>query len=82
MCSIKAIGAKTMLRYSQTRLLVSSMAESVRFYRDTLGLPIAFGGENDVYSDFSLGEGITLGLFGRTHMAASINAELHGRSSG
>jgi catechol 2,3-dioxygenase-like lactoylglutathione lyase family enzyme len=63
-----------MLNYSQTRLMVSNMAECVRFYRDTLGLTLGFGGEDDIYSDFSLGNGVSLALFDSKLMAEAINA--------
>jgi len=37
--------------YTHTRLLVTDMAASVRFYRDILGFKVNVGGENDVYTD-------------------------------
>lgn len=35
------------MRFSQVRLLVDDFTSAFRFYRDTLGLEIGFGGEGD-----------------------------------
>ncbi len=44
------------------RLLVADLPACFRFYRDTLGLAPAFGGEDDVYAEFSAGP-VMLALF-------------------
>lgn len=54
--------------YSHTRLLVTDMAASVRFYRDIMGFKVNVGGEGDVYTEFDTGAH-TLSLYGRQMMA-------------
>ena len=38
-------------------LKVASMTNSVRFYRDVLGMEIIYGGEDDCFSSFRTKEG-------------------------
>ncbi len=63
-----------MLNFSQTRLLITDMAASVRFYRDALGLEMLTGSEADVYCAFRLNDHVTLALFGRDAMREAIGA--------
>ena len=44
-------------RISAVTLKVASMANSVRFYRDVLGMQIIYGGEEDCFSSFRMKEG-------------------------
>jgi catechol 2,3-dioxygenase-like lactoylglutathione lyase family enzyme len=44
-------------RISAVTLKVASMANSVRFYRDVLGMQIIYGGEEDCFSSFGMKEG-------------------------
>ncbi len=44
-------------RISAVTLKVASMTNSVRFYRDVLGMQIIFGGEDDCFSSFRTKEG-------------------------
>ncbi len=60
-------------RYAFTRLLARDFAACFRFYRDTLGFPVAFGEETDVYADFNTGE-VTIALFDRGAMAEAVGA--------
>jgi lactoylglutathione lyase len=50
------------------RLLVRDMAASVKFYRDVLGLKVAVGGEDDVYTEFESGNCV-LALYGQSMMS-------------
>ena len=52
------------MRFSQVRLLVDDPAAAFRFYRDELGLAVAFGNEGDPYASFDTGTG-TVALFSR-----------------
>jgi catechol 2,3-dioxygenase-like lactoylglutathione lyase family enzyme len=52
------------VRFSQVRLLVDDPAAAFRFYRDELGLAVAFGNEGDAYASFDTGTG-TVALFSR-----------------
>lgn len=61
------------MQFSQIRLLVNNFDACFRFYRDVIGLPVQFGNEGDVYADFSIGNGATLAIFGRQHMAEAID---------
>jgi len=44
-------------KISAVTLKVASMANSVRFYRDVLGMQIIYGGEEDCFSSFRTNEG-------------------------
>jgi catechol 2,3-dioxygenase-like lactoylglutathione lyase family enzyme len=44
-------------RISAVTLKVASMTNSVRFYRDVLGMQIIYGGEDDCFSSFRTKEG-------------------------
>jgi catechol 2,3-dioxygenase-like lactoylglutathione lyase family enzyme len=44
-------------RISAVTLKVASMTNSVRFYRDVLGMEIIYGGEDDWFSSFRTKEG-------------------------
>ena len=44
-------------RISAVTLKVASMTNSVRFYRDVLGMEIIYGGEDDCFSSFRTKEG-------------------------
>jgi catechol 2,3-dioxygenase-like lactoylglutathione lyase family enzyme len=53
------------VRLSQIRLLVSDPARSFRFYREVLGLQLAYGAEGDPYASFAAGHG-TIAIFTRS----------------
>ena len=53
----------------QVRLLVTEYEACYHFYRDTLGLPIAF--EDDIYASFALRDG-KIALYSRPMMAEHI----------
>lgn len=56
------------------RLLVGDLARSVAFYRDVLGLRLAFDdGEN--YASFDVTEGFSLSLFRHDLMAEAIGSD-------
>ena len=44
-------------RISAVTIKVASMTNSVRFYRDVLGMQIIYGGEDDCFSSFRTKEG-------------------------
>ena len=52
------------MRFSQVRLLVDDPAAAFRFYRDELGLAVAFGNEGEPYASFDTGTG-AVALFAR-----------------
>jgi len=62
-----------MLRSPHVRLLVSDFPACFRFYRDILGFTAGFGSEDDVYTEFSIGDQ-TLALFRRDLMAEAVGA--------
>lgn len=62
-----------MFRSPHVRLLVSDFPACFRFYRDVLRFPARFGSEDDVYTEFSVGDQ-TLALFRRDLMAEAVGA--------
>jgi lactoylglutathione lyase len=60
------------MKLSNVRLLVNDLNVSLAFYRDTLGFPVLLGGAEEMYVELTVGEGVTLALFGREHMAQAI----------
>ena len=62
-----------MLRSPHLRLLVADFPTSFRFYRDVLGFAPCFGSEDDVYTEFKVGDQ-TLALFRRDLMAEAVGA--------
>ena len=62
-----------MFRSPHVRLLVSDFPACFRFYRDVLGFTPQFGSEDDVYTEFSVGDQ-TLALFRRDLMAEAVGA--------
>lgn len=58
-------------KFSQVRLLVDDFPACFRFYQETLGFPVNFGDENEVYADFDAG-GVQLALYRRDLMANDI----------
>ena len=60
-----------MFRSPHVRLLVSDFPACFRFYRDVLGFTARFGSEDDVYTEFSVGDQ-TLALFRRDLMADAV----------
>jgi len=53
-----AVGVRVNIeRISAVTLKVASMTNSVRFYRDVLGMQIIYGGEDDCFSSFRTKEG-------------------------
>ncbi len=62
-----------MFRLPHVRLLVSDFPACFRFYRDVLGFAAGLGSEDDVYTEFSIGDQ-TLALFRRDLMAEAVGA--------
>jgi lactoylglutathione lyase len=62
-------------RYVTTRVLASDYATSLRFYRDTLGLPVAqtIGEGDGVYCELG-GDGGRIALYSREMFATSVIA--------
>ncbi len=54
------------MRLHHVRLLVQDVGESIRFYRDVLGLDLTWGEEGIGYASFSGGNGVDLSVFLRT----------------
>jgi catechol 2,3-dioxygenase-like lactoylglutathione lyase family enzyme len=68
------------VKLSQVRLLVDDFPGCFRFLRDALGLRCSFGGENDDYASFPVGEG-TIALFRRSAQDAVVALRAPGDSS-
>jgi catechol 2,3-dioxygenase-like lactoylglutathione lyase family enzyme len=68
------------VRFSQVRLLVDDPAAAFRFYRDELGLGVAFGNEGDPYASFDTGTG-TVALFVRDGQAEAVELRAAGDST-
>ena len=62
------------MRLTHVRLLVRRFDECLRFYRDIMGFPVAWGEEGGMYADLDAGEGATLALFARGAMAEAVGA--------
>lgn len=62
-----------MARLAYSILFVADLERSIRFYRDTIGLPFRFA--SDTYAEFAT-EGAKFGLYARPHLP-----ELIGRSA-
>jgi catechol 2,3-dioxygenase-like lactoylglutathione lyase family enzyme len=62
------------MRLTHVRLLVARFDECLRFYRDVMGFPVAWGEEGGRYADLDAGEGVTLALFARDAMARAVGA--------
>ena len=60
------------MKLSNVRLLVTDLAATLAFYRDTLGFPVLFGAAEEMYVELTVSEGVTLALFGREHMAQAV----------
>ncbi|MGI4788363.1 MAG: VOC family protein [Janthinobacterium lividum] len=60
-----------MFQTPHARLLVSDFPVCFRFYRDVLGLTPRFGSEDDVYTEFKVGDH-SVALFRRELMAEAI----------
>ena len=60
-----------MFRSPHVLLPVSDFPACFRFYRDVLGFTAGFGAEDDVYTEFSVGDQ-TLALFQRGLMAEAV----------
>ena len=54
------------MRLHHVRLLVRDVGDSIRFYRDVLGLDLTWGEEGIGYASFSGGNGVDLSVFLRT----------------
>jgi catechol 2,3-dioxygenase-like lactoylglutathione lyase family enzyme len=54
------------MRLHHVRLLVWDVGESIRFYRDVLGLDLKWGEEGIGYASFTGGNGVDLSVFLRT----------------
>jgi len=68
------------VRFSQVRLLVDDPAAAFRFYRDELGLAIAFGNEGEPYASFDTGTG-TVALFSREGQGEVVELRAAGDST-
>lgn len=62
-----------MLQFTHIRLLVTDFPACFRFYRDVMGLEVAWGDENSGYTDFKSGQ-TTIALFDGREMAEAIGA--------
>ena len=60
------------MKMYNVRLLVKDTNTSVAFYRDILGFPVLFTDPDGVYTELTVGENMTLALFGRESMAQTI----------
>jgi lactoylglutathione lyase len=65
------------VKLSQVRLLVDDFAESLRFYRDELGLATSFGEDDGPYASFTT-EGGTIAIFERGGQAEVVGLRLPG----
>jgi lactoylglutathione lyase len=63
------------VRLVHVRLLPQRFDETLRFYRDTLRLPVAWYEDGGPYVSFDAGPGIRLALYRRDAMAAAVGAE-------
>ena len=68
------------MRFSQVRLLVDDVAGAFRFYRDELGLVVAFGNEGEPYASFDTGTG-TVAIFAREGQAEVVELRAAGDST-
>ena len=68
------------MRFSQVRLLVDDVAEAFRFYRDELGLAVAFGNEGEPYASFDTGTG-TVAIFAREGQGEAVELRAAGDST-
>ena len=68
------------MRFSQVRLLVDDVAAAFRFYRDELGLAVAFGNEGEPYASFDTGTG-TVAIFVRDGQAQAVELRAAGDST-
>jgi lactoylglutathione lyase len=68
------------MRFSQVRLLVDDVAEAFRFYRDELGLAVAFGNEGEPYASFDTGTG-AVAIFTREGQAEAVELRTAGDST-
>ena len=62
-----------MMRLTHIRLLVDDFPACFRFYRDVMGLPVAWGDENGPYADFEAGDAM-LALYDRRLMAEAVGS--------
>ena len=60
------------MKFLNVRLLVNDMHTSLAFYRDMMGFPVLFGDTDGEYIELTVGENVTLALFGREHMAQAV----------
>jgi lactoylglutathione lyase len=68
------------VRFSQVRLLVDDPAAAFRFYRDELGLTVAFGNEGEPYASFDTGTG-TVAIFARDGQGDAVELRPPGDST-
>ncbi len=61
------------LRLANVRMLVADYRACFRFYRDVLGLEVAWGDEEGQYAEFKAGDGI-IALYKRGLMAEAVGA--------
>jgi catechol 2,3-dioxygenase-like lactoylglutathione lyase family enzyme len=69
-----------MLQFTHVRLLVTDFPTCFRFYRDVIGLEVAWGDENSGYADLKTGQ-TTVALFSRQEMAEAIGTANNGKST-
>lgn len=60
------------MKLDNVRLLVTNFDEMFFFYRDKLGLDVAWGKEGDIYAQFKFPEGGDLAIFSGALMAQTI----------
>ena len=66
------------MKFSQVRLLVDDFGEAFRFYRDTLGLKVGFGAEDDPpYASFDSGDA-AVAIFARDGQAETVELRQRG----
>ena len=63
------------MKLSCVRLMVTRFDDCFRFYRDTLGLKVTWGGIGDDYASFSLGDTTYLSIFRRDLMARDVRTQ-------
>jgi lactoylglutathione lyase len=68
------------VKFSQVRLLVDDPAAAFRFYRDELGLTVAFGNEGEPYASFDTGTG-TVAIFARDGQGEAVELRPPGDST-
>lgn len=69
------------LKRTHLRLLVDDFTACFRFYRDTLGLPVRYGAEDETYAEFKT-DAVHVALFRRDLMARVTGTDDPGAAAG